>query len=231
MNLRGFAIILCALTALLSRASSSLAGCIRHFGSEVMPKAWSVDYKRFLPLQSMFASTKLLPVFKQTTPLLHATCEVHEEKWNRILSSIISLSDNYLSNCSWSLLGSKSEVDVWICDNFPSTICTTSTRWPCIKATTVLDLPPKKVLQFLLDSSKSTMLNAYSEGRQDVLKVDDNSKLIWNRIKAPFSIRRYDFSVLMHSFQVRCANFPIEMITLHSSRFRLVSHIVSCRRV
>ena len=75
-------------------------------------------------------------------------------------------------------------------------------KWPCVKTTTVLDAPPKTIKNLLMDSSKATLVNKFSSGRMDVLKLGDHSKVVWNRTRMPYSYKPYDFCNLMHWFKV-----------------------------
>lgn len=73
--------------------------------------------------------------------------------------------------------------------------------WPVIKSTCIVDAPPSSIADMLMDSSKVHLTNKYSAGRDDAEKINGMSKICWNKIKLPFSLKPFDFCTLMHVYK------------------------------
>ncbi len=75
-------------------------------------------------------------------------------------------------------------------------------KWPCIKSFTTIDLPTEQLKDLLLDSNRVTDYNRYSGGRNDIEILSSNTKIVWNKSKIPYAIKPYDFSTLIHTYQL-----------------------------
>ncbi len=60
----------------------------------------------------------------------------------------------------------------------------------------VIDMPIDTLLKLLLDSSKAKTLNLNSLGREDIARIDDRTKIVWNKISIPL-FGHHDFCTLM----------------------------------
>jgi hypothetical protein len=101
----------------------------------------------------------------------------------------------------WDLVGEEDGIKVWRCNAILS-MDKSSHKWPCVKATTIIDAPAKELMNLLMDSTQSKRTNRYSAGRDDVLVCSDRTKIVWNRTRIPFSIRPYDFCNIIHCVEV-----------------------------
>ncbi len=97
----------------------------------------------------------------------------------------------------WDLLGKEDNITVWrlkrsLLDN-PE-----SEKWPCVKCTTTIDLPNDVLGNYLIDPSNAPLLNRYCLEKLDVHHIDKNTKITWNKTKAPFNIKPFDFCTIVH---------------------------------
>jgi hypothetical protein len=121
---------------------------------------------------------------------------------NCVQTSLKYLSKDY--DVHWAHAGETEGITVWKCK--PGGIIATdkaASRWPCVKSKSIIDAPPSKVADLLFDSSRIHLTNKYSQGRTDVQKIGDKTKIVWNRTKIPFTVRPYDFCSLIHVVKVR----------------------------
>jgi hypothetical protein len=122
-----------------------------------------------------------------------------------LINECVDISLKYLSkdyDIHWAFVGELEGIFVWKCKAVLSDI-KGANRWPCIKAKSVIDAPPAKVADLLYDSSRIHLTNKYSQGRTDVKKIGEKTKIVWNRTKIPFTVRPYDFCSLIHVVKVR----------------------------
>lgn len=99
--------------------------------------------------------------------------------------------------------GEENNVKVWKCKRPISASGTKGAeKWPCIKATTVIDTSPRKLAELLMDSSRVHLTNKFSQGRTDVHIIDKSTKIVWNRSRIPFTFKPYDFCTMMHCLEV-----------------------------
>lgn len=129
----------------------------------------------------------------------------------------IELSTKYLSmpDDQWDLLGEVENIKVWKCKhpiNPPYTAG--AEKWPCIKATAIIDAAPRALMHLLMDSSKVSLTNKFSAGRFDIECIDKNTKIVWNRSRIPYTIKPYDFCSLMYSYEVIFIFHPLLFLDL-----------------
>lgn len=133
----------------------------------------------------------------------------HTSTMSAYISTSLSLASQYasLSNANdWDFVGEDANVKVWKCKT-PLSDCTESTRWPCVKAQSVIDAPPEAIMRLLMDSSRIHLINKYSIGRVDVEQIDQRTKVVWNRSKIPLFSISYDICLLMHCHKVHITSY------------------------
>lgn len=128
------------------------------------------------------------------------------------ISNSISHTYKYLAlpDDQWELLGEEDNIKIWRCKSpivntnghHSKKFSQLASKWPCIKSTTILDASPKAIKNLLMDSSKVTLVNKFSAGRTDILHIDENSKIVWNKTRMPYSHKPYDFCTLIHCYKV-----------------------------
>lgn len=115
------------------------------------------------------------------------------------LKDIINIANSYQSsNVIWDKLGEDKDIKVWKARvPISKGLGKGADRWPCVKSSTIINGSPESITKLLMDSSKAHLTNKFSAGRNDVLKINEFTKLVWSRTKIPYSIKPYDFSTLM----------------------------------
>ncbi len=91
---------------------------------------------------------------------------------------------------TWVPIADKDGVQVW--KKWLPSDCYGS-EFPCVKATGIVKAPPKDVMALLFDSSRIQEYNAYSIGRVDIEKLNERTKVVWNRTKLPITKKIHDF--------------------------------------
>ncbi len=98
------------------------------------------------------------------------------------------------SDSTWIPIADKDGVKVW--KKWLPSDCYGS-EFPCVKATGIVRAPPEDILALLFDSKCTQEYNVYSIGRVDIEKLDESTKVVWNRTKPPLSKKIHDFCSLM----------------------------------
>ena len=74
--------------------------------------------------------------------------------------------------------GEQDDVKVWRCKRpIHDKRFKNADKYPCIKATTIINTSTKTLMDLLMDSSKITLVNKFSSGRTDMLHIDEVSKV------------------------------------------------------
>jgi len=115
------------------------------------------------------------------------------------LKDVVNIANSYQSsNVVWDKLGDEKDIKVWKARvPISKGLGKGADRWPCVKSSTIINGSPESITKLLMDSSKAHLTNKFSAGRNDVLKINEFTKLVWSRTKIPYSIKPYDFSTLM----------------------------------
>lgn len=122
----------------------------------------------------------------------------HLEECTEMSTYYLNLNDKD----DWEVIGEEDNIKIWRC-NRPFCKFKGAEKWPCVKIRTIIDASPRSLMQLLMDSSRVTLFNKYSEGRTDVQSADDGkSKIVWNRSKHPLQVKPYDFCLFMHGSKV-----------------------------
>lgn len=117
------------------------------------------------------------------------------------ISAMVEESDRYLSNdVVWDLMGIDKKVTVWKLDKSSIRLNEEDSEWPCVKSSTIIEIEPKALIEYLMDSSKVEEYNRYSAGRLDIEQITSTSKIVWNRMNIPIGIKPYDFCTLVHCY-------------------------------
>jgi len=102
---------------------------------------------------------------------------------------------------NWDFLGKEDEdIMVWrlkrnLLDNMEAE------KWPCVKATAVINVPCDELGEYLLDSSYAPLFNKYCSQKSDIDIINNATKITWNRTKAPFNIKPFDFCTIVHCYK------------------------------
>ncbi len=98
------------------------------------------------------------------------------------------------ADSTWAPMANKDGVQVWK-KVLPSDCY--GSEFPCVKATGIVRAPPENVMALLFDSNRIQEYNVYSIGRVDIEKLDERTKVVWNRTKPPLSQKMHDFCSIM----------------------------------
>ncbi len=184
-----------------SSSSSALTGILRELDAfiadirEELLRVLTVIL-RMLPKSVHARLCPPLPISAQHGP---AGSESHFERhFIDQLNDARRKSELYMSvndsDSTWIPIADKDGIKVWK-KWLPSDCC--GSEFPCVKATGILRASPEDILALLFDSKRTKEYNAYSICRVDIEKLDESTKVVWNRTKPPLSKRNHDFCSLM----------------------------------
>jgi hypothetical protein len=125
------------------------------------------------------------------------------------------------SNNSWTLLGQEDDISVYKAVRFVSNLDDESKKWDVIKSTTFVNITKDELLNLYWDSSKAKLMNPYSVGRKDVVVINNNQKIVWNRTRIPLIWKYFDFSNLMYRYNNK------ESTVLITGFIEFINYIIS----
>ncbi len=156
------------------------------------------QWGKFSPIKSLWERKTVTSVDKS---VVVEPSNPHHDQYRTAIDDLLQLAKEYnkLNVCQhWDFLGEDDNIKVWKLRT-PLRNNRDHQQWPCILSTTTINLPLHELADVIMDSSKVTLFNKYSGGRDDVVVIGPNSKIVWSRTKIPFAIKPYDFSTLMHA--------------------------------
>jgi len=112
-----------------------------------------------------------------------------------LVASLNADAEELMTANDWSLIINKSDMMVWkkyLSSNLPDH------EYPLVKANGIINAPPNKVLEMMVDSNRVKEYNKFSYGRDDVEVLSTNTKIVWNRTWPPFCVKPHDFCSIMH---------------------------------
>lgn len=71
-------------------------------------------------------------------------------------------------------------------------------RFDAVKAVTVLDCPPSTVVEVFRDNSKCQEYNEFFAEMDDVVQIDENTKIVWSATERIGPLRARDFATRVH---------------------------------
>lgn len=128
-----------------------------------------------------------------------------------ITSKLVQFAHEYhsLPDSYWQLVYDKGGITIWRC-NHPPRPFGGSSSWPSFKSRVVLDASPPTVADFFYNSTTSQRGNRYSLGRIDIHKINNRTKVVWNRIKDATGLRKpVDFCSMLHWHNVSHSDFML----------------------
>jgi hypothetical protein len=205
-----------------------------HAGEDVAAVDAAVPSRLFSRFSALWPRKKR----RQLSDLSSVNVDVNDRgSYSQIIDELLALAREYQRlqpvEKHWDCLGQEEDVVVWKLKTplHPNSSSSNGggevdddndNDWPCIRSMTTIDLPVDALCDVIMDSSKVMLYNKYSGGRDDVVTVGPQSKIVWSRTNIPFTIKSYDFSTLMHlernavdntvlivSRGVRCPQVPI----------------------
>mmetsp|Transcript_14151 Transcript_14151/g.18532 ORF Transcript_14151/g.18532 Transcript_14151/m.18532 type:complete len:377 (+) Transcript_14151:186-1316(+) len=111
------------------------------------------------------------------------------------LASLYLEAEQMIQERGWRAVIEKNGIQVWKM-YLPSS--REGSEYPLVKATGVIDAPPEKVLEMMIDSQRVKEYNKFSKGRDDLEVINDNTKIVWNRTWPPLCTKPHDFCSLLH---------------------------------
>ena len=143
-------------------------------------------------------STQVSQWVSNTTPMKRIT---ESAQYSLAISALVDESDRYLSDdVEWDLMRIDKKVSVWKLNNSSIKLKKEDNEWPCVKSSTIIEIEPEILIEYLMDSSKVKEYNRYSAGRFDIEHISPNSKIVWNTMNIPVGIKPYDFCTLVHRY-------------------------------